>query len=81
MNRLLPGFLAVAVARRPNTRRYLRGLQMVAPVEPQYAVESARWRREHGFAETESNATSATQESPSQGRALIDTTHSLTTPS
>lgn len=51
-------FLAVPLARGPNTRRYLRGLQIVAPAAPQYAVESALWRREHGFAETESEAPS-----------------------
>jgi NAD(P)H dehydrogenase (quinone) len=53
-------FLAVALVRAPDTRRYLRGLQIVAPAAPQYAVESALWRREHGIAETESETTAAT---------------------
>ena len=53
-------FLAVPFARVPNTRRYLRGLHIIAPAAPQYTGESAVWRRERGIAETETAATPAT---------------------
>jgi len=64
-------FLTVQLTRGPNTRRYLRGLQIVAPAAPRYALESAVWRREHGVAETDSRPTAADNStSPSQGRTL-----------
>jgi NAD(P)H dehydrogenase (quinone) len=57
--RELASFLAVPFARGPNTRRYLRGLRIVAPADPQYTGESPVWRREHGIGETETAATGA----------------------
>jgi hypothetical protein len=62
--RELARFLAVALARGPNTRRYLRGLQIVAPASPQYAVESALWRREHGIARELIEADAAQSRTP-----------------
>lgn len=62
-------FLTVPLARGPNTRRYLRGLQIVAPAAPQYAFESALWRREHGISEIKGEAAAATETSLSQGRS------------
>jgi len=53
-------FLVIPFARTPNTRRFLRGLQIVAPAAPQYAAQSAVWRRKHAGAETEIAATPAT---------------------
>jgi uncharacterized protein YbjT (DUF2867 family) len=53
-------FLSVPFARGPNTRRYLRGLRIVAPAAPQYSGESAIWRREHGIAEADTAASTAT---------------------
>jgi hypothetical protein len=58
--RELARFLTLPFARAPNTRRYLRGLRIIAPAAPQYTGESAVWRREHGVAETETAATAAT---------------------
>jgi uncharacterized protein YbjT (DUF2867 family) len=63
-------FLAVPLVRGPNTRRYLRGLQIVAPAAPQYTGESPVWHREHGIRETEAAASAATTTSLSNGRAL-----------
>ncbi len=59
-------FLAVPLARGPNTRGYLRGLQIAEPASRQYALESALWRREHRIAEPESEETAATVASLSQ---------------
>jgi len=53
-------FLALPFTRGPNTRRYLRGLQIVAPAAPQYIGESAVWSREHGIGETDTAATATT---------------------
>jgi uncharacterized protein YbjT (DUF2867 family) len=69
-------FLAIPLARVPNTRRYLRGLQIVAPAAPQYTGESAVWRSEHGVPETATAGTGATEASPSKPRTL-DTVESV----
>ncbi len=63
-------FLTIPFARVPNTRRYLRGLHIAPPAAPQYAGESAVWRREHGIADTETAATTAAASSPSKQVAL-----------
>jgi NAD(P)H dehydrogenase (quinone) len=68
--RELARLLTVPLARGPNMRRYLRGLQIIAPAAPQYTGESAVWRREHGVAETETAATAATRTSRSRGPTL-----------
>jgi NAD(P)H dehydrogenase (quinone) len=53
-------FMVIPLARVPNTRRYLRGLQIVAPASPQYTGESTVWRREHHIAEIQSPVTTPT---------------------
>jgi NAD(P)H dehydrogenase (quinone) len=58
--RELARFLSVPFARGPNTHRYLRRLQIVAPATPQYSGESAIWRREHGIGETATATSAAT---------------------
>ncbi len=68
--RELVRFLAVPLTRGPNTRRYLRGLQVVSPSAPQYTLESAVWRREHGIAEPEKTLNADTVASPPQRRTL-----------
>jgi len=55
--RELARFLAVPFIRVPNARRYVRSLRIVAPATPQYAEESAVWRRERGVAERETGRT------------------------
>jgi uncharacterized protein YbjT (DUF2867 family) len=64
-------FLAIPLARVPNARRYLRGLQIVSPATPQYTGESSVWRREHGIAETETAAAAATVTSLSNSRGNL----------
>lgn len=58
--RELARFISMPFARGPNIRRYLRDLRIVTPAAPEYARESAVWRREHGVAETEIAPTAAT---------------------
>jgi uncharacterized protein YbjT (DUF2867 family) len=52
-------FMWLPFARVPNIRRYVRGLQIVAPAVTQYSGESAAWWREHSVAETEIRASAA----------------------
>jgi NAD(P)H dehydrogenase (quinone) len=44
-------FMSLPFARTPNIRRYLSGLDILAPATPQYAGESALWQREHAVAQ------------------------------
>lgn len=47
--RELAKFMLVPFVPAPDTRRYLRGLQITAPAAIEYSGESAVWRREHRF--------------------------------
>ena len=55
--RLLARSLLLPFVPAPNTRRYLRGLQITEPAAPQYTGESAVWRCEHGFEQTQHSET------------------------
>jgi uncharacterized protein YbjT (DUF2867 family) len=50
--RELARFMLVPLSRGPDTRGYVRGLQITAPAAAQYSCDSPAWRREHGIAET-----------------------------
>jgi NAD(P)H dehydrogenase (quinone) len=58
--RELARFISMPFARGPKIHRYLRDLRIVTPAAPEYASESAVWRREHGVAETAIAATATT---------------------
>jgi uncharacterized protein YbjT (DUF2867 family) len=54
--RELARFLAVPLVPALDAQRYLRGLNLTSPAAPEYADESAVWRREHGFGPQEADS-------------------------
>jgi NAD(P)H dehydrogenase (quinone) len=61
--RAFASFMSMPFARRPNIRRYMRGLQISAPAAPQYCDESAVWQREHVVSDTPVRAFAAKRSS------------------
>lgn len=57
-------FLWLPLARVPNFRRYVRGLQIAAPAAPQYCGESAVWQREHIISKTDFRGPATQPSSP-----------------